>query len=91
MQNFPNNQQENIEDIDTTDYTAVRRKPSASLKNLFDVIEAFIYAIVAVLFIFTFIAIECITAFFSKKKKKAVVPVAEESNDECPDKEDNIA
>ena len=56
MQNFPNNQQENIEDIDTTDYTAVRRKPNASLKNLFDVIEAFIYAIVAVLFIFTFIA-----------------------------------
>ena len=42
-------------------------------------------------FIFTFIAIECITAFFSKKKKKAVVPVAEESNNECPDKEDNIA
>ena len=56
MQNFPNNQQEKIEDIDTTDYTASIKKPSASLKNFFDIIEAFVYAIVAVLFIFTFIA-----------------------------------
>lgn len=37
-------------------YTQIRRKPSESLKNLFDVLESLIYAIVAVLVIFTFFA-----------------------------------
>ena len=38
------------------DYTQIRRKPDESMKNLFDIIESLIYAIVAVLFIFTFFA-----------------------------------
>ena len=56
MQDYSNEKQENVENIDTTDYTEIRRKPSNSFKNLFDVIEALIYAIVAVLVIFTFFA-----------------------------------
>ena len=56
MQNYSNDQSISCEDIDTTDYAEVRRKPNNTLKNLFDIAEAFIYAISAVLIIFTFVA-----------------------------------
>ena len=39
---------------DGVDYTTAAYSPSKLFKNIFDVIEAFVYAVIAVLFIFTF-------------------------------------
>ena len=46
----------NSVDASVEEFTQIRRKPSESLKNLFDVLESLIYAIIAVLIIFTFFA-----------------------------------
>ena len=43
-------------DKEIEEYTQIRRKPNESLKNLYDVLESLIYAIIAVLVIFTFFA-----------------------------------
>lgn len=50
--NSPHNSTNDLDRIE--DYTTGERNPSKALKGTIDVIESFIYAIVAVLFIFTF-------------------------------------
>ena len=45
-----------IDDFDDENYEAPIPKPSSTFKGIFDIFESFIYAIVAVLVIFTFFA-----------------------------------